>query len=75
MSKRSTVVHCWASKLELLIEEHEAVNGVGSFVGSALWRATLAPGWRDGVCKLANEHIGDHLFDDDICKSEKRKAS
>jgi hypothetical protein len=72
MKRKATIVHCWATKFETLREEWESEHGADTFVGSPVWQATFAPGWRDGVCMRPMEHKGPCAF---ACDGEERKMA
>lgn len=68
------IIHCLATKLDAIRDEHEAASSA-AFVGSALWRATLASGWRDGVCLREAGHAGACEYTEFGGEKERRKAS
>ena len=73
---RKTIILCHARKLEILTDDYESVHGVGTFVGSPEWQATLSRDWHDGECLQPADHINDHVFTDDARPSRReRKAS
>jgi hypothetical protein len=72
---RKTVVHCFKTKLEALEEAHEQEHGNGTFVGSVVWRATLARDWHNGVCMMDAGHSGDCVFEELGGEKANRKAS
>jgi hypothetical protein len=75
VSRRPTVVHCFATKLETLCDECERVHGNGAFVGSVVWRATLARDWRDGLCMRDAGHAGPCVFEELGGEKERKRAS
>jgi hypothetical protein len=75
MKIRETTVHCFCTKLETLERDYEDEHGPDTFVGSDVWRATLAREWEDGVCRLPADHISEHAFEPIVRSKRERKAS
>jgi hypothetical protein len=74
--RKTTVVHCFARKLDAVCDAYEAVHGPGTFVGSPAHLATFHESWRDGTCLLGQGHVDDCCFTDDAAIGRKeRKAS